>query len=83
MAEHMEEEAEFSVDQIDAETILVRHLVESHRYAFYIEQQDGKRVIGDGITLGNTNVTPHDAGDFTAGARFFAETQARQRGFID
>ncbi|MGB8277210.1 MAG: hypothetical protein WCF20_04640 [Methylovirgula sp.] len=83
MAEDVEEEAEFSVDQIDAETILVRHVVELHRYAFYIEQRDGKRVIGDGITLGNTHVTLHDAADFTAAARFFAETQARQRGFID
>lgn len=83
MAEDMEEEAQFSVDQIDAETILVRHVIELHRYAFYIEQRDGKRVIGDGITLGNTHVTPHDAADFTAAARFFAETQARQRGFID
>ena len=83
MAEDTEEAAEFNVDQIDAETILVRHVVEQHRYAFYIEQRAGKRVIGDGITLGNTHVTPHDAADFTATARFFAETAARQRGFID
>ena len=83
MAKDIEEEAEFSVDQIDAETILVRHIVELHRYAFYIEQRDGKRVVGDGITLGNTHVTPHEAGDFAAAARFFAETEARRQGFID
>jgi hypothetical protein len=83
MAEGLEEESEFSVEQIDAESILVRHVTEMHRYAFYIEQKDGKRVVGDGLTLGNTHVTPHDAVDFAAEARFFAETQARQRGFID
>jgi hypothetical protein len=82
MAEN-EDETEFSIDQIDAETILVRHVAELHRYAFYIEQKDGKRIVGDGLTLGNTNVTPHEAADFAAAARFFAETQARQRGFID
>jgi hypothetical protein len=83
MAEEVEEAAEFSVDQIDAETILVRHLAELHRYAFYIEEKEGRRVVGEGITLGNTNVTPHDAADFAAAARFFAETEARQKGFID
>ncbi len=83
MAEDSEEAAEFSVDQIDAETILVRHVAELHRYAFYIERQDGRRVIGESLTLGNTHVTPHEAGDFAAAARFFAETEARQRGFID
>lgn len=83
MAEEQEEAAEFSVDQIDAETILIRHVAELHRYAFYIENRDGKRVVGEGLTLGNTHVTPHEASDFAAAARFFAETQARQRGFID
>ena len=82
MAEN-NEESEFSVDQIDAETILVRHVAELHRYAFYIESRDGKRVVGKGLTLGNTHVTPHDATDFAADARFFAERQARERGFID
>jgi len=83
MAEDMDTISEFSLDQIDAETILVRHVAELHRYAFYIEQRDGRRVVGDGVTLGNTHVTPHDAADFAAAARFFAETQARQRGLID
>lgn len=83
MAEDMLGDAEFSVDQIDAETILVHHVAELHCYAFYIEQRDGKRVVGDGITLGNTQVTPHDAADFTGVARLFAEAAARERGFID
>lgn len=83
MAEDSEKTAEFSVDQIDAETILVRHIAEMHRYAFYIEKQDGRRVVGDGLTLGNTQVTPHEAADFAGAARQFAEAEARRRGFID
>lgn len=78
----MESESEFSVEQADEETILVRHCLEAHRYAFFIVAEDGRRVLGDGVTIGN-NATANDGASFTGNARAFAEAAARERGLID
>jgi len=78
----MDMEADFSVEQADEETILVRHCQEAHRYAFFIVAQDGRRYLGDGITIGN-NATVNDGASFSGDARAFAEAAARERKLID
>ncbi|WOJ89685.1 hypothetical protein RZS28_18195 [Methylocapsa polymorpha] len=78
----MDTEADFSVEQADEETILVRHCQEAHRYAFFIVAQDGRRCLGDGITIGN-NATVNDGASFSGDARAFAEAAARERKLID
>jgi len=78
----MEADSEFAVDQADEETILVRHCQEAHRYAFFIVSEDGRRVLGDGVTIGN-NATANDGADFSHEARAFAEAAARERKLID
>ena len=75
-------DAEFAVDQADAESILVRHCQEAHRYAFFIVAEDGRRYLGDGITIGN-NATANDGASFSGDARAFAEAAARERRLID
>jgi hypothetical protein len=77
-----EEEAEFSVDQIDEESILVTHRAEAHRYVYFITKEGEKRILGDNVTIGN-NGTLNDASVFGADARAFAEMEARKRNFID
>jgi len=72
----------FSVDQADEETILVRHVPEAHRYAFFIVSENGRRMLGDGVTIGN-NATANDGAVFSAEARAFAEAAARARKLID
>jgi hypothetical protein len=78
----MEVDVEFAVEQADAETILVRHCQEAHRYAFFIVAEEGRRYLGDGITIGN-NATANDGADFSHEARAFAEAAARERALID
>jgi hypothetical protein len=78
----MESEVEFAVDQADEETILVRHCQEAHRYAFFIISEEGRRYLGDGITMGN-NATSNDGSSFSRDARAFAEKAARERNLID
>jgi hypothetical protein len=78
----MDLEAEFSVEQADEETILVRHRQEAHRYAFFIVAEEGRRYLGDGITIGN-NATVNDGASFSGDARSFAEAAARERKLID
>ncbi|WP_034998656.1 hypothetical protein [Beijerinckia mobilis] len=79
----MEEQTDaYSVDQADQETILIRHCAEAHRYAFFIVTQDGRRMLGDGVTIGN-NATANDGADFAGEARLFAEAAARERNLID
>lgn len=78
----MDMEAEFSVEQADVETILVRHCREAHRYAFFIVAEEGRRYLGDGITIGN-NATVNDGASFSGDARAFAEAAARERKLID
>ena len=78
----MDEESVFAVDQADEESILVRHCQEAHRYAFFIVAEDGRRNLGDCVTIGN-NGTANDGADFNAEARAFAEAAARQRNLID
>ncbi|WP_026606095.1 hypothetical protein [Methylocapsa acidiphila] len=78
----MNEETDFAVEQADEETILVRHLHEAHRYAFFIVAEGGRRSLGDGITIGN-NATVNDGASFSGEARAFAEAEARSRKLID
>jgi hypothetical protein len=78
----MEMDAEFAVEQADEETILVRHCREAHRYAFFIVAEEGRRYLGDGITIGN-NATANDGASFSGDARAFAEAEARGRKLID
>ncbi|HYP57449.1 MAG TPA: hypothetical protein VEQ35_04100 [Beijerinckia sp.] len=78
----MDAGTEFAVDQADAETILVRHCAEAHRYAFFIVSEEGRRYLGDGVTIGN-NATANDGADFAGSARLFAESAARERNLID
>jgi hypothetical protein len=78
----MDEESAFAVDQADAETILVRHCQEAHRYAYFIVSENGRRILGDGVTIGN-NATANDGADFSQEARAFAEAAARERSLID
>lgn len=78
----MEEKLEFAVDQADEETILVRHCQEAHRYAFFIVKEDGRRFLGEGVTIGN-NATANDGASFSRDARVFAEQAARERQLID
>ena len=78
----MEADTEFAVDQADEETILVRHCQEAHRYAFFIVAEDGRRALGEGVTIGN-NGTANDGASFTFEARAFAEAAARERKLID
>jgi hypothetical protein len=77
-----EEEAEFSVDQIDEESILVTHRAEAHRYVYFIVKEGDRRILGDNVTIGN-NGTLNDATVFGADARAFAEAEAKKRNFID
>lgn len=78
----MEGDHEFAVDQADEETILVRHCLEAHRYAFFIVKEDGRRYLGEGLTIGN-NATANDGTSFSSDARAFAEQAARERNLID
>lgn len=78
----MDAESTFSVDQADEETILVRHCQEAHRYAFFIVAENGRRFLGDGVTIGN-NATANDGTIFSQEARAFAEAAARERKLID
>ncbi len=78
----MDEESEFSVEQADEESILVRHSADSHRYAFFIVAEAGRRALGDSVTIGNT-ASASDGADFAGSARLFAETEARARNLID
>jgi hypothetical protein len=78
----MDEGSAFAVDQADEETILVRHCQEAHRYAFFIVSENGQRLLGDGVTIGN-NATANDGAVFSQEARAFAETAARERNLID
>jgi hypothetical protein len=82
VANMADEEAEFSVDQADEESILVTHRAEAHRYAYFITKDGDKRILGDNVTIGN-NGTLNDASVFSSEARFFAETEARKRNLID
>ncbi len=75
-------EADFAVEQADEETILVRHRLEAHRYAFFIVAEEGRRYLGDGLTIGN-NATENDGASFSGEARAFAEAAARGRKLID
>jgi hypothetical protein len=77
-----DEEAEFSVDQADEDSILVTHRAEAHRYAYFITKEGEKRILGDNVTIGN-NGTLNDATVFGADARAFAEAEARKRNLID
>jgi len=77
-----ETEAEFSVDQADEESILVRHCAEAHRYAYFITKEGERRILGDSVTIGN-NGTLNDATVFANEARDFAEAEARKRNLID
>lgn len=78
----MDTDSEFSIEQADEETILVRHCREAHRYAFFIVAEEGRRLLGDVVTIGN-NATLNDAASFSGDARAFAEAQARERKLID
>jgi hypothetical protein len=78
----MDEGSIFAVDSADEETILVRHCQEAHRYAFFIVSENGRRALGDGVTIGN-NATANDGSVFSGEARAFAETAARERKLID
>lgn len=78
----MSVDTEFAVEQADEETILVRHCQEAHRFAFFIVAEDGRRFLGDGVTIGN-NATANDGASFSGDARAFAEAAARERRLID
>lgn len=78
----MEADTEFAVEQADEETILVRHCLEAHRYAFFIVSEEGRRSLGEGVTIGN-NGTANDGASFNHEARAFAEQAARERNLID
>lgn len=78
----MDADSVFAVDSADEETILVRHCQEAHRYAFFIVSENGRRLLGDGVTIGN-NATANDGAIFSAEARAFAEAAARERKLID
>jgi hypothetical protein len=78
----MDSDSAFAVDQADEETILVRHCQEAHRYAFFIVSEEGRRILGDGVTIGN-NATANDGSVFSQEARAFAEVAARERKLID
>jgi hypothetical protein len=78
----MDDESLFAVDQADEETILVRHCQEAHRYAYFIVNENGRRLLGDGVTIGN-NATANDGADFNQEARAFAEAAARDLKLID
>lgn len=78
----MDTETEFAIEQADEETILVRHVSEAHRYAFFITAEGGRRYLGESVTIGN-NGTANDGADFSAEARGFAERQARELKLID
>lgn len=78
----MQDDNTFAVDQADEETILIRHCREAHRYAFFIVKEEGRRYLGDGITIGN-NATANDGASFSRDARAFAEQAARDRDLID
>jgi hypothetical protein len=82
MDSDLESEAAFVVEQADAETILVRHTAESHRYAYFIVAEGGKRALGDGITINNQAIE-NEGTIYNAEARAFAENAARERNLID
>jgi hypothetical protein len=82
MSSELETEAEFTVEQADEETILVRHTAESHRYAYFIVAEGGHRILGDGITINNQAIA-NEGTIYNAQARAFAEKEARERKLID
>ncbi len=78
----MDTETGFAIEHSDEESILVRHVEELHRYAFFIANEEGRRFLGESVTIGN-NGTANDGADFAAEARGFAERQARELNLID
>jgi len=77
----MDMEADFSVEQADEETILVRHCQEAHRYAFFIVAQDGRAI----SAMGSRSETTRPSMTARASGRRprLRRAAARERKLID
>ena len=73
---------EFTIDTRTSDIIKVRHVTSGHRFTSHIWVQPLRRALRAGWVQANMNSSmPSDM--FKAGARAFAEREARAAGLID
>jgi hypothetical protein len=73
---------QFTLETSTDETIKVRHLTHDHHYFFAVRNNEGRRLLGSGPTIGNTKASV-PAVTLRDQARAFAEAEARKAELID
>jgi hypothetical protein len=73
---------EFTIESRTTEVIKVRHVAHGHRFTFHVSEQPYGRRLRVGPVQANENA-PLPSIAFKAGARAFAEREARKADLID